>query len=112
MSLFAPILAFFCTFGILLQFLWFLAFLAFCLGEIFGSQGAEASTGLYYGALEWEIALKLPIVIVPPPSQLPLLCFTFRLKAKMRSRLRCQKILRVIVYRGTGRESNYESNQP
>ena len=103
MSLFAPILAFFCTFGILLQFLWFLAFLAFCLGEIFGSQGAEASTGLYYGALEWEIALKLPIVIVPPPSQLPLLCFTFRLKAKMRSRLRCQKILRVIVYRGAGR---------
>ena len=79
------------------------AFLAFCFGEIFGSQGAEASTGLYYGALEWEIALKLPIVIVPPPSQLPLLCFTFRLKAKMRSRLRCQKILRVIVYRGTGR---------
>ena len=85
------------------SFCGFLVFLAFCFGEIFGSQGAEASTGLYYGALEWEIALKLPIVIVPPPSQLPLFCFTFRLKAKMRSRLRCQKILRVIVYRGTGR---------
>ena len=85
------------------SFCGFLVFLAFCFGEIFGSQGAEASTGLYYGALEWEIALKLPIVIVPPPSQLPLLCFTFRLKAKMPSRLRCQKILRVIVYRGTGR---------
>ena len=105
-------LRFFALLAFCSSFCGFLAFLAFCLVEIFGSQGAKASTGLYYGALEWEIALKLPIVIVPPPSQLPLLRFTFRLKAKMRSRLRCQKILRAIVYRGTGRESNYESNQP
>ena len=37
------------------------------------SQGAEASAAVYYvaGEVDWEIALKLPIVIVPPPTNCP-----------------------------------------
>ena len=58
------------------------------------SQGAEASAVVYYGALDWEIALKLPIVIVPS-SQLPLLSFACGLKAKFWID---QKILTALVY--------------
>ena len=111
MSLFAPILAFFCTFGILLQFLWFLAFLAFCLGEIFGSQGAEASTGLYYGALEWEIALKLPIVIVP---LLPIAPSLLHVSTESKNAVSSPLSENTPSYRVSWRRegSNYESNQP
>ena len=57
------------------------------------SQGAEASAVVYYGALDWEIALKLPIVIVPS-SQLPLTRAACGLKAKFRID---QKILTALV---------------
>ena len=69
---FHPVSSFICHTARLLgqYFHIFCAFLAFCCstgGRSLDPRGAEASAGLYYGAVDWEIALKLPIVIVPPP---------------------------------------------
>ena len=67
------------------------------------SQGAEASAVVYYGALDWEIALKLPIVIVPLLPIAPSLLHVSTEKKILVSDLLSENTHAAIVYHDTRR---------